>query len=428
MLWTGGYSATGSAEYRFSRFTQGDHPLRVLLAFLLSRNGDGANGTHDILPPGWGIGLDMSRVDVAGIEALALEWLPGQRHLWLYAEPITSLKEAMASLLKAHLCWPIVTLGDKLSVRRLQPSIPGVTVRAIAAANIVEIPTWDANVVDVVGRTIYLCDFDPLTDKHRQKFTGEMQGPGTEAQELYAGQFQELTINARGAFTGNDPGSVGFFGSNLNTGATDSALRFFETVRDLYGRPPPLIGVECSYDCLDIESGDSVDLTAEHLPDTTTGGEGLTAARCLVISRGRIDDATGRVPFALMPLPLQWSGTRRIAPAEAVVSTAAGVIKIADADGALFARGLFAVGDVIEVWTSNLYLSLGTATLTGVTDGGTTLDLTMATVPPGAGAGDVVTIASYDSAAAAQRARYAFLADATETLGSGAAAAHQYAI
>lgn len=414
-IWTGAYDADGSPEYQFSPFTKGDHPLEVLLAFLCSRDGDGANGDYDILPAGWGAGIDQARIDIAGIEQLRDHWLPGVKHLWIYTEPFRLVDE-VANLLRPHLCFPVVELNDTLTVKRLSPPVPGEAVEVLGASGLLTAPEWDANVRDVIGRTIWRCDFDPTLDDYRQTFIGEMQGAGTEAQEFYAGQYATLEVEARGQFTGNDPGAVGFFGAALQTDARNSSLRYFETVRDRYARPYPKLGVECSYDYLDLNVGDLIYLTVENVPNPDTGGTGMTSELCEVLSKS-IDDQRAVVSLVVMRTPA--TETRRIAPGEVVDSTSAGVIKIADADGALYAKDLFAAGDVIEVWTSDLATSRGTATLTGVTDGGTTLDLAMATVPASTAAGDVVMPASYDSAAARQTGLWAYLADATPALGTG---------
>lgn len=432
VIWTGAYDAAGTAEYRFSKFTKGDHPLQVLLSFLLSRRGDGANGAYDILPEGWGIGLDAARVDVAGIERLMQTWIPGQRHLWLYSEPFV-LKEEMANLLRPHLCFPVVTLGDLLTVRRLSPPIPAATIRDVTATHLLGPATWDANIRDVIGRTIWRCDWDPIADKSRQTFIGEMQGAGVEAQEFYAGQWQTMEVDAKGAFTGNDPGAHGFFGANLNTNAGDAALRYAETVQDRYARPWPILGVECSYDCLDIEPGDLIELSAEHVPNTSTGGTGLTLALCEVLSK-EIDDSAGRVTLSVLQAPAATS--RLIAPALPVNAVVGAKVTLLDAD--LYAAGFdayteaaFAATDVVEVWTSNLLTSRGTATVTLVEDpnspaGG--VDLTLDSLPAGTIATDIVMPASYDSATASQRLRYAYLAGADGTLGAAEDSAHLYAI
>jgi len=423
-FWTGAYDAAGTAEYRFSKFTAGDHPLEILLALLTSREGDGANGTYDTLPSGWGAGIDQARIDIAGIEALRDKWLPGVRHLWLYTEPFR-LSDEIAKILRPHLCFPVSLLGDSLTVRRLNPPIPGDTVEVVGADALTAAPEWNANIADVIGKMIWRCDYDAIADDFRQTFYGEMQGQGTEAQEFYAGQYLTVEVEARGQYTGNDPGAVGFFGAALQTDAKNSSLRYFETLRDRYARPYPKMGIECSYAYLSVNVGDLIYLTVENVPNPDSGGAGLTTVLCEVLAK-QVDDARGVVAFTVMRTPA--TETRLIAPGEPVASTAAGVIRITDTDGALFAAELFSTGDVIEVWTSTLLTSRGTATLTGVTDGGTTLDLAMAAVPAGTTAGDVVMPASYDSATAAQRARWGYLADATPALGTANDPPHRHAI
>ena len=427
VVWTGAYDAAGTGEYRFSKFTRGDHPLEILLCWLTSRLGDGANGTYDVLPDGWGLGIDASRVDVAGIEALARSWLPGVRHLWLYSEPF-GFKEEIANLLRPHLCFPVVTLGDKLTIRRLSPPIPGENITPLSVSAVTAIPTWEANSVDVIGFVNWLCDYDAIEDEHRQKFIGDF----LKARRNYAGQFQTLDVEARGQFTGNDPGSAGFFGANLNTNASNTAMRYMETIRDRYTRPWPIIGVECLYSQLGIEPGDLVSLTMAHLPDTETGGDGLSGALCEVLSK-QIDDAQGKVRFSLLQTFAATS--RLIAPGLPVSVIAGAKLTLADAD--MIAAGfdaytseLYVAGDVVEVWSANLLTSRGTATVTVVADSAVAgaVDVTVNVLPAGTVVGDVVMPAAYDSSTASQRGRYAYLADAAGGLGSGPAPAHLYAI
>jgi hypothetical protein len=416
IIFTGAYSATGAPEFQASRFTQGDHPLEVLLQFLLSKNGDTANGSWDVLPPGWGVGIDQARVDVAGITSLRDAWLPNARHLGVYEGPI-QFKEAMAAILRPHLCFPVTKLDDLLTVRRLNPPVPGETVRVLGDSGVVDVPTWDANIATVIGHVNWLCDYDPTTDEPRQKFIGELQGPGTEAQEFYAGLYRTLDVEARGQYTGNDPGAVGFWGSAMETGAADAAQRYFEVIRDRYARPFPVIGVECSFDFLDVEVGDLVSFTAANLPDVATGGVGLTSAICEVL-RKQIDDAKGRVRLTLLhsAAPPQY---RLMAPSAIIDSTAAGRINVT----ATFSESGFHSGDVVQVLTADLVTSRGTATVSGTTTGAVLVDA----VPAGTAAGDVVVLAVYGSQpSATTKARSAFLADASTQL-AGGAAAHVYA-
>lgn len=431
IAWTAGYDATGTVEYRFSKFTAGDHPLEVALCWLTSRLGDGANGTYDVLPEGWGAGIDQARFDLAGIDQLKRSWLPGQRDAWRL-DASFDLRDEMVRLLKPQLCYPAPLLDDVVTIKRLSPPIPGLTVRAISVTGVLTPPGWDANLRDVVGRVLFQCDYDPDEDKARQTVVGELQGPGVEAQEFYQQTFRELTVEARGAWTGNDPGAVGFFGAALRTNALDAAMRYIATVRDRYARPFPRIEVECSYQYLDVEPGDIVTLTMAHLPDIETGAMALDGATCEVL-RKQIDDARGVVALTLLQTPA--AEARLLAPALPVSAVVGTKVTLYDAgmtaeDFDAYAPALFAVGDVLEVWTSDLLTSRGTATVTVVADSSTAggVDVTVGSLPAGTTAGDIVMPAAYDSATASQRARYAFLADAAGTLGAGAAAAHLYAI
>ncbi len=421
VMWTGARSATGTAADQVSQFSAGDHPLEVMLQRLLSRKGDGANGTYDTLPEGWGLGLDASRVDVAGMLALKRTWFAGARHLWVYEEPHT-FKAMLAEMLRPHGCYPVTTIGDLLTVRRLSPPIPDASLRAMDATAMVAVPSWDANTTNVIGRVVWRCDFDPVADAFRQEFKGEMIGPYQEAQEFYAGLWKTLEIEARGQFTGNDAG-VNFFGAGLSTGADEAALRHYEMVRDRYARPFPVLGVECSLDYLDVEVGDLVTLTVENLPDVSTGAVGMNGAICEVARRS-IDRQRGVVQFTLLHSTAP-NTFRLLSPSGVVSATAAGLITLTDGvhnDVGQDRTDGFYVGQVIDVRTSDLKTSRGTATLTSVT----ATQLGMATVPAGTVAGDVVVLATYASQPVIERSRHASLASTAELL-NGADPAHTYA-
>jgi hypothetical protein len=421
VIWTGARNVSGSPADQVSQFTQGDHPFVVALCFLCSRKGDGANGAYDVLPEGWGLGIDASRIDLAGIASVRRMWFSGARHLWVYEEPFR-FKDALQEMLRPHACYPVTTLGDLLTLRRLSPPVPGATLRTVDATAIVSVPTWDANIADVVGRVRWNCDHDPIGGDPRQKYIGELQGPGTEAQEFYAGLWKTLEVEAKGQFTGNDAMSA-YFGSGLSTGAPEAALRYFEMVRDRYARPFPVIGVECSLDCLDVEVGDLVSLSVANLPDVTTGGLGIAGAVCEVL-RKSVDDLRGVVALTLLH---STAGTqyRLMSPSGIVSATTTGLITLTDGEfndaDQLRTVGFYA-GQVIQVWDKLLKTSRGTATLTSVS----ATQLGMATVPAGTIATDVVVLAAYASQPTVEKLRHVSLASTAELLGTSDAA-HTYA-
>jgi hypothetical protein len=424
VYWTGSYDASGPPEARVSHFTQGSHPLEVVLQMLLSREGDGANGTWDVLPPGWGVGLDASRVDIAGILALKRAWFPSATHQWAYQEPF-SFSDTIAEILKPHGCYDVPKLGDLSSIRRISVPIPGATVRQLGASEILAPAAWDGQMQNVVGLVEWKCDGDPISDDFRQTYRGVMQGPGVEAQEFYAGRWVKLMVEARGQFTGQDPGAA-YFGSSLATRAPEAAQRYFEMVRDRYARPLPVISIECSYSALDIEIGDVVSLTAEHVPDATSGGSGVAAAVCEVLSK-QVDDAAGRVSLKLAHIPTP-PRFRLVAPSGIVSSWSSGTKTITLTDGEFndpdqARTDGFRSGQVVAVYSSDLATSRGTATISSVTS----TTLVLGTDPAGIVATDVVLLDSYDSQPDGEKSIHAYLADGSNTLGADADPAHWYA-
>jgi hypothetical protein len=437
VMWTGVTVAGGTPQEVASRFVGGDHPIEVCLQLLTSRKGDGANGIYDTLPEGWGAGIDAARIDIAGALDLKAKWFNNARHLWVYEEP-TDLKTLLAEILRPHGAYLVTTLNDLLTFRRLSPVVPGDALREVTAAGIVAVPTWDANIADVVGRTIWRCDYDPLTGDPRQAFIGEMQGPGTEAQEFYTGLWRTLEVEGRGQFTGNDSGSA-FFGSGLSTNAQDSAQRYFELVRDRYARPFPMIGVECSFDYLDVEVGDLVKLTVSNLPDVTVGAMGLLDAVCEVL-RKAIDDLRGVVSLTLLHTTTSLQH-RLLAPAMRIGSwgmvgppysigvggTATGEFFQKFGDGAKPGTTGFQVGQVVEMWSGDLKTLRGTRTITAVTD--TDVFHEGALLQPVSMdyfTGDLLIVAGYASQPAAERERHAYAASDTDLL-NGTDPAHTYA-
>lgn len=419
-----GKNANGSVEERVSRFSQGDNPLDVALQFLLSDTGDGSNGTFDVLPDGWGRKIDASRVDAAGIRALRDRWLPVAREVRIISEPFV-MKELLADILRAHLCYPVTLLDDVLTFRFLGPPMPDATLRAVTAADIIGTPEWSGEIERVVGRSVLRCDYDPIEEEYRQTFKGEFQGPGTEAQEFYAGLFETVELEARGQWSGNDPGAAKF-GARLTTDAETTALRHFDLVRDRRARPFPKIGLECHYDALDITPGDLLAVTVDGLPDVMTGAVGLSAAVCEARRRA-VDDRGGRVGLTIVQTA-HGRQHRLVAPS-AIVATGATASSLAltahvftDSAGAEDGAS-FPVGAKVSVWSADLgTLRASGRVVTGYAAGA--LSFTGGNVT--ATAGDVVLLDDYSTQPAAVKALFAFLADNSNPPLLGADPAHEF--
>lgn len=363
VLWTGAYDANGAPEAMAARFTRGDNPVDLVLQILLSRNGDGSNGYYDVLPFGFGLGIDQARVDVAACLKVRDSWLATARHLEIIEEPFNA-KDKIAEILRPHLCYLITTPDDRFVVKRVAPPLPGDAVRIINADNALEIPGFDGNLVNgVYGRVKWRCDYDPVKGDYRQLYTGEF----TDAQELYAGQFKTLDVDAKGQWSGNDAGT-GRFGAALATDAELAARRYIDEVRARYSLPFPVLSIECDFDAVDAACGDLVRVTLDNLPNVETGGVGIADAFCEVIQK-TAQDETGKVELVVTQTGYR-GAFRRYAPSariDAVIDASTFTVFDHEFTNPLLADlvdgDFFKVGDKIAVWDTRLYDMRGVRTI-----------------------------------------------------------------
>lgn len=164
-----------------------------------------------------------------------------------------------------------------------------------------------------------------------------------------------------------------------------------------------------------------------------TGVRGVTSELCQVLAAtASFDEAT--VDLSLLMVGALHNGqARRIAPSALVVALpGAGVVEVDITYSGTPAPGQtddlfgFAVGDVVRFSSRDGSTVHGTATITALTPA--TPSFTVNAVPGGAGVGSLVEPATYDAASSAQRAAWAYLADATDTLGAGGDAAHEWTV
>jgi len=420
-----GERATTSLPEMQAPYTTSGNPLHLWLAVLLSKLGDGSNGTWDVMPFG-GVGVDAAFVDVAGVEAMAAQWLPAMRHLEVVEEPV-EFSTWSASLLRTVACYPVQRLDGKLTVKRMTAPVSG-TYRTLSVTNIASVPDWDANLGRVVGRLVVRADYDPNNSSsergpYRTTYKGEMVGPGNEAQEHYANAFAEEVVECPGQWSGL-ASSPSTFGGGQVTSADEVFARLFDIYRARFARPWPKLAVEALYDTLDIEEGDLVAVSLDHLPNVVTGARGLTSQVCEVLRKAP-DEARGVVQFTVHQTGDR-SLARRYAPAGVVASVAGSTITIQatafSAAGGHDAAG-FVVGEVVEVWTSDLKSSRGTWTVQSL--GTDSLVMTAGVTGAGITAGDLVTPAAFTSQSVAVQRAHAFIANAAGAF-SDSSAAHVF--
>jgi hypothetical protein len=285
--------------------------------------------------------------------------------------------------------------------------------RALTGGAIIGAPTWASGEDRVVGRVILRCDYDPIDSTWRQTYKGELVGPGVEAQEFYAGEFDTPEVECPGQWSGNDPGATKF-GARVCTDAETTALRHFDLVRSRRAKPFPTVDVECAYDALDVEVGDLLAVTVANVPDIQTGATDLIGAICEV-RRKTIDDRTAKVTLSLAQSAAP-GNFRLVAPSAIVSGPSSGATltcyahEFTDSTGARADVSSFQVGDAVDVWDATLKTNRsGVAYVVSVDPVANQVVLSVGVA--GVVAGDVLLLASYAFQPAARRSVSAFAAD-----------------
>lgn len=417
-----------------------NHPLMVLLQVLLSTglgtNAVGGRRNYDVLPVNWSLGIPVSRVDVDGIEAAALE-SPDLRVNGVWLDAVTFLDFAQ-QLLKPFGYYAFTLLGDRWTIRRFRPPLPDVTPTAIGNSNRIsaQISTWDANLDGVVQEVVFQYDYDIVEDEYRSISVNELN----ETQLFSEGQGQRLEVDCPFLYSPNSSqvGKPRLSGQPSLEGILRERIEFYKR----FTRPPAQIVVRTALSTIGIEPGDVVALSHSSLPNLRTAALGLSSSNCQVLKRA-VDDQAKVIDFTLLNLDYQLGQYRYIAPSLRIDSTATTTtfVYAANAFSLSLSMGLaqddnqlidgngavstpFRVGEPILIWASDFSARVA-ATITAVNL--TTRTVTVGSAPSTAlAAGQIVTLAGYDTASSADQGLYVFLADSSGTLGTANDAADTY--
>ncbi len=408
-------------------------PISVVLQILLSKLGDGANhGTYDVLPEGWGLGLDASLVDVTGMEALRDSLGVGSLDLKFCIDKAVSAKKWMEeNLLRSALLFFVEKWDGTIGLDRLY-SRPEAEKRgadlAIDEDMLLEIPKYKPG-KPPMGQFFIKINYYPPEDKHygvvnvvmgdvMEKLLGVARTFEIECKTIY-----DNRIGTSGrSWQANSPGSLPEFLANYLGPMYD---RFA-----LY--PAPVLEVSIPYNRLtDVQVGSVVTLTSSVTPNVKTSARGMNAVWFQVIE-AHPEPARAAVRLVLWMIDVHDSAYRQIAPSAKVLSYAAvgprGFPCITLYDTTFSKTG---VKDYIwfKAWHKIVLLNSKYEELTpaevmeikGVGD--SYIDLVAApTAPPGDG--DFVDTAPYDSCAAAQQDDWSFQAGADDKLGGASDEGH----
>lgn len=291
-----------------------DHPLAILLQLLLSTgtgdNYPGSGTNYDVLPEGWGLGVDYWRVDVSGIEAAIAED-PTIRFGGTIEEAVNYVRLSQEQLSFAGYYY-YVAIGDLYRIKRLRPPEPDAQeadVRTIDDSVRIRkaLPHFEPNWSGAVREVIYSYAWDMLRGKFKVADIFKLAGG-----ELYSkGKARTLEYSSKLVYRGRSgiPGEPPFQRFDIQAWLTSRA-EFFK-VR--YGRPPPVVHERVTYDFIDVEPGDLLFVTSDSLLSTSTGALGATDEVGEVIAVS-IDDEAKNVNLTILMTGWQLGNYRYIGP------------------------------------------------------------------------------------------------------------------
>lgn len=422
-----------------------DHPLMVLLQIVLS-TGLGTNFTagkrnYDVLPEDWGLGIDVTRVDVAGIEKVASE-CPNLRVAGVIKEEVPFMRLAK-SLLAPYGFFLTTDIGDSLTVRRLRPPMPDEAVKTITRNDVINKnhPGWDGNLSGAVQEVI----FNHSKNIKTNDWQNLNRNIFLDAKLFTDDQGRRITYDMPLLY---EKGSI-VSGAPRVGGQPNVDLLLLERAdyfKQGYARPPPIVSARLHYKHIDLKVGDVVSVTMSLLPNVGTGARGLTTALMRVMKK-TIDDQTKTVIVALWDTGYNINDYRYIAPSlqiTTVPSTGVGPIVITVAANAftLAVDGqkdmlLLKPDGTLQDWCTELmnaafniahvpkdFSATNSLGILAVNTGANQVTLNF--VPGTMVAGDFLVFNTYLGATASHKATYAAAVDSDLLLGGSADAAHRY--
>lgn len=366
--------------------------IDILLSILTS-TGDGTNGDYDTFAEGNSLGIDADYIDVAAIEAVRDNWIPGSSALLSFT--INDRERAKdwleREIFKPFNLYPVIDGQGRFLVKPFKPPLPTAGSEIVINEDvIIGIPQWDMNLGSVVNEvewhfawnstteqydTInYYIDSDSLTNR----------GPGKKS----------LVVKSKGL-------------------ASETALvdRSKKRIFRRFANPPLKISVTCFFSKWTAEAGDIVSLTHSRLPDLETSTRGVTNKLMEVVNRS-IDWMRGRVNLELLDTGFQSGYYSVISPAMTITSVSDRTnFYVSTTDAAKYASF---TSPEVQVCDSGMRQKVSNITITSVNS---TTGLIQCDDPGrDLAAGYKVLFSDYRFATAEQQ-NYGYIADDNDVLG-----------
>jgi hypothetical protein len=423
--------ATGAFEVLHCTGEEGDDTAAVLSGNLLTlwlqaltTTDEGNNGVYDLGIKGFGLGVPQGNVDIAGVELVraslgdALLWQP-RLFVGLDNEPEKFLDYFRPRLLAYGLAG--VATASTIKIIALKDNGSSITAALVEG-------------VDIVGPAQFV-EVEPPSQARRFDLAFDrVQAPF--ALLPGAGSITDTFIDRKAQH-------ANVYGDSSNEeinceGLTDRAL-----VSDLaiglihrFHHEIPEVSLKALRTRSDVELGDLVLITHSKVYKGTGGTLSVSNALMLVVERS-LDLSTNLISLRLLYVGALYDKAGAIAPAAVVDSydpaSPAVVVVEQTAAGGGFASGLIDTAPrdtalILAGYKLDLCTSEGVVRDAGLEVASVTnTSITFTTTPsPAPVAGNVIRFSSFDTCTTAQQENFAWLADATPTLGAGGVAAFEY--
>lgn len=339
----------------------------LALKVLTSDDGDGGNGTSDVLRGrdtsavsdtgvdviGWRIGANIKQAD---IDTASLATV-GQSVDWFYfvAEP-TTVGDFMRDFCLATESFMLTNLSGSLSVKSMTDGPSSISSMTIDASQVIGKAKCTYDESNVFPRVIFKYGYDPIA----QDFTAHQELQDSELIERYPSNDATLTIESKSIY--GHVRSLPWLRVPITpAGDIQRMARRYQC--EEAGRGALHVEVTVHLDAALLNLGDIVTLTLDDVPDME--GSTISARRARVVSHcTNWQEGTVELRLQLLRPP------KRISPAAIISSTASAdtvlTLSASPPEAGAVAGSMFGVGSNVIVWDVSGNVS-HTTTLTAAT-------------------------------------------------------------
>lgn len=282
-------TATASVDIFSYEVRKRNNPIDIMLQLLCSTGDIGTasqNGAYDTLPEGFGLGIDVSEIDIDAIERLRDKYFGGMTIEFVIHEPTPAKEFLEEFVLRPCQIFPFENYNGKLSYASLLTYEEAVAENVknpyekfdedqIAAESL---PDWTAG-KDPIAKMTLQYNRLPTGDDYR----GRVEVILGQTKQWYKDLGREIEIDVPGFYKPDDDWNQIL---HKNPKLPQQIRRMIAVVWDRQGQYPcPQISVRTPYQTITIDVGDIVLLTHPTLPNLRTGQRGLSDEYYQIVGR-----------------------------------------------------------------------------------------------------------------------------------------------